>query len=750
MMVSPKHDLQYGVTVALSLSGPSDTDLARNRDLEKFLLKARLYESKEESVLREEVLGQLNQIVKSWVKKVCISKDYSGKVVEVANAKIFTLGSYRLGVHAPGADIDTLCVGPCYATREEDFFIVLHNMLLALNEVTELHAVPDAHVPVLKFKFHGVSIDLLYARLALWVIPEDLDISQDSILCNVDEQSVQSLNGCRVTDQILQLVPNIENFRTTLRCIRLWARRRGVYSNVTGFLGGINWALLVARICQLYPNANPSMLVSRFFRVFTQWKWPNPVMLCKIEEGTLRLPVWNARKNPKDRTHVMPIITPSYPCMNSSYNVSTSTLRVMTEQFEFGNQVCQAVEMRQADWSALFENYSFFSAYKNYLQIDIMAFCDDDLRTWKGWVESRLRLLTLKIERDTYGMLQCHLYPCDYVDSSKRVHHTAFFMGLKCSQEGKEFDLHGTVEDFKYSVDSPVYRKPGMEIFVSHVRRKQIPLFVYPEGVRPSRPQRLSVITATNSFTHETKASPSRNSQLRNLGGSPGDEVEDMSHETLKRPSQTLLPPPKKQKTCALQVVSSENLSNCEISKLSEDLVPIPSKKQKTSVPACNYCPSSGQGSLAIIEDEDIAVKVLKRETKKVLTMSKKQNIHVSSDWSERVPGLKGYLPRTMPMGGLSNQGMIGQSLCRNGLHMMAVKGNYFERSNDSGVNGNYLEGLQMAVEGNYLEQSNGSGGEDVNGYLETVEGSFLEQRNNSGTGDANGNLEVRGMCFMY
>ncbi|KAK3020603.1 hypothetical protein RJ639_046689 [Escallonia herrerae] len=487
---------RLGITDPISLGGPTDYDLIKTRELEKFLANAGLYESHEEAISREEVLGRLDQIVKVWVKAVSRARGQHEQLVQEANAKIFTFGSYRLGVHGPGADIDTLCVGPRHAERDVDFFGELHKMLSEMSEVTELHPVPDAHVPVMRFKFSGVSIDLLYAKLSLLVIPEDLDISQDSILQNVDEQTVRSLNGCRVTDQILRLVPNIQTFRTTLRCMRFWAKRRGVYSNVAGFLGGINWALLVARICQLYPNALPNMLVSRFFRVFTQWRWPNPVMLCAIEEGSLGLQVWDPRRFPKDRYHLMPIITPAYPSMNSSYNVSSSTLRIITEEFQRGNEICETMEANKADWDKLFESYPFFEAYKNYLQIDISAENDDDLRNWKGWVESRLRQLILKIERHTFNILQCHPHPGDFSDYS-RPFHCCYFMGLQRKlgvpvNEGEQFDIRLTVEEFKHSVGMYTLWKPGMDIYVTHVRRRDIPTFVFPGGVRPSRPVKVA------------------------------------------------------------------------------------------------------------------------------------------------------------------------------------------------------------------------------------------------------------------
>lgn len=101
----------------------------------------------------------------------------------------------------------------------------------------------------------------------------------------MNEKDIRSINGTRVADAILQLVPDVDTFRTAVRCIKLWAIRRGIYSNILGFLGGVAWAIMVARVCQLYPNACASTVASKVFGIMVNWQWPHPVRLCDDKEG---------------------------------------------------------------------------------------------------------------------------------------------------------------------------------------------------------------------------------------------------------------------------------------------------------------------------------------------------------------------------------------------------------------------------------------------------------------------------------
>jgi len=82
-------------------------------------------------------LGSLDKLVKEWIYKVTLKKTKSEAIAGEAGGKIFTMGSYRLGVHQKGADIDTLILSPKHIDRE-DFFTDFYEMLLKSPEVSKL------------------------------------------------------------------------------------------------------------------------------------------------------------------------------------------------------------------------------------------------------------------------------------------------------------------------------------------------------------------------------------------------------------------------------------------------------------------------------------------------------------------------------------------------------------------------------------------------------------------------------------
>jgi len=482
-----KANKQYGITSPISLAEPKPVDEELTKSVEETLHEYNVFETQEEIQHRMVVLGKLNKLALEWIVKVSLAKNMPEAVAKTVGGKIFTFGSFRLGVHTKGADIDTLLVAPRHIERT-DFFGTFPEFLKERPETKDIRAVEEAFVPVIKLVFDGIEIDLLFARLALTTIPDDLDLLDENLLKNLDARCVRSLNGCRVTDEILHLVPNIANFRMTLRAIKLWAKNHGVYSNVLGFLGGVSWAMLVARICQLYPNAIAATLVQKFFLIYSKWAWPQPVLLKQMPtENRLGFPIWDPRSNPADRFHLMPIITPAYPQQNSTFNVSISTRTVMQESFKKGFELMDKIYVGQSTWKELFATTNFFQKYKHYIVLSAYSNSNEHHLEWVGLVESKIRILIVNLERNQYVKL-AHVNPKSYGPLEKNENEpvSRWFIGLEFQKpEGTEnvnVDITPEIQYFTNTVHKQALQislfKEGMKTEARHVKKRQLNMFL--------------------------------------------------------------------------------------------------------------------------------------------------------------------------------------------------------------------------------------------------------------------------------
>lgn len=331
---------------------------------------------------RERVLNRMGTLCRDWVRSVCVQKGLPKDVIEAAGGQLFTSGSYRLGVHEPGADIDTILVAPNMC-RRQDFFGTppeegaprdpdsLAERIRIHPDVTNFVPVEGAAVPILTFDWEGVNIDLLFARLNSNAVPPDFDIDNDAVLDGADSATEKSLNGPRVTNLLSSLASGTperyQTFLIVVRCVRKWAKARGLYSNKSGYWGGVNINIGVCLAIQLYPNACPASLLRKFFLVFKTWRWPQPIMLTKPHDAGYGLPVWSAQSGPRQ---VAPMLTPAYPSMNSCLAVSRQTLQILQEEFNRGHEIVDTLwkeyqkdPSQPLEWSTLFEPSDFFIAY---------------------------------------------------------------------------------------------------------------------------------------------------------------------------------------------------------------------------------------------------------------------------------------------------------------------------------------------------------------------------------------------------
>uniref|UniRef100_A0A3Q3FJC4 polynucleotide adenylyltransferase n=1 Tax=Kryptolebias marmoratus TaxID=37003 RepID=A0A3Q3FJC4_KRYMA len=328
----------FGLTGPISEDFPEEPDLVLTRKLTETLKAFNIYDTQLELQRREKALKRLESLYKEWLTEMCVRMNVPEIVTDNVGGKIFPLGSYHLGIHLKGSDIDVLCVGPGFLERT-DFFTSFFEKLKAQEEVKDIRVV-EAFVPVIKLTYDGIEVTDLKRS-----VPENINLLHDDVAKDMALSCVRSLDGYRAAEEILQHVPNTPTFRLTLGAIKLWAKQRNIYSSMLGFLGGISWAVLVARICQVYPNATTSTMVFKFFKVYSM-KWPIPIRL--------RI----------DRCHLMPIITPVFPQQNTSVTVSASTFTILQQEIRRGHAISEEIQQKQANWSKLLEKPDFCDKYQ--------------------------------------------------------------------------------------------------------------------------------------------------------------------------------------------------------------------------------------------------------------------------------------------------------------------------------------------------------------------------------------------------
>lgn len=288
------------------------------------------------------------------------------------------------------------------------------------NDVEDITVVSACRVPVVKFKTRDVSVDVVFVSLASHQPPTEDQILQLSIFSVVAKDTRMSLQGLRTVLEIRRRIPvAFDTYTTVLKAVKYWAMRRKVYGNNFAFPAGVSLAILVARVCQVYPAHHPSVLLRFFFMFYTQWLARQgsvkPLFITeqmKPDNAPKIAGLWESWDPTREQNHddLLPVLNPAYPSNNTCYNVGRTGLSHFYREITRAHLQLQGASVL-SDWGALWDEYVIGDDYSTFLFIEVPAMPVPDQQDgvtvtsckslWDSWVlyiESKVKLLLFSLE----------------------------------------------------------------------------------------------------------------------------------------------------------------------------------------------------------------------------------------------------------------------------------------------------------------------------------------------------------------
>lgn len=96
----------------------------------------------------------------------------------------------------------------------------------------------------------------------------------------------------------------------------------------------------------------------------------------------------------------MPVITPAYPSMCATYNITRSAMTVIQQELGRGCDITDNIMLGKSPWSDLFVKHTFFTkGYKYYISVITASTDKEAHKIWSGYVESKVRVLVQGLEQ---------------------------------------------------------------------------------------------------------------------------------------------------------------------------------------------------------------------------------------------------------------------------------------------------------------------------------------------------------------